>query len=255
MLFSLLYLLFKGFTVIRFAPAQLHSIIQNEIGESDYQVHEVDFYGIGIKSYVLITDNIIILDKVQPNPIERILFSSDIYEKSFELNLDNVFFKSIQVLNFKNSREQLYFCTKLGCGFIQLDGGYKVKPSINNSLTGIHNNYSDCTQNLEYSSNIGSITLSKLNAENDGLTYFIDDIHIVAYPTALDLSYIGNSTRYNICLFDFEPKYGTYYQGCFLSKYEHFPLLGEKNNLRAINTIPDEIKTLDWSDFEECVNI
>ena len=205
--FVYLYGLFTGTNRTKFAPQQISSFIEKEVGtgNSRYQVKKIDFHGFGIESVVillsaidnfengLLTDDttrgtaLYILDEVQPNPLQKFLFSEKLYEESFSLLPSSQpfdgsivsgphYFTSARIITDINGKESLFFCLVDACGIVRYyNGSYRIFPAV---IGG--DDY--CSIDIKHSSNLGEVRLTKVPSEARLIFDREDTLFYIAAP-------------------------------------------------------------------------
>lgn len=216
-LFLFLFQVVTGITRAKYAPAQITSAIEKEVGtgNTNYEVKKIDFHGFGTKSIVVLLNSVenfengettdettkgtalIVMDEIQPNPIEQFLFSEKLYSTSFKyLPSDSRFFTHSEVIQDSNGREVLVFCISNACGILHYSQGKYVIDSLISDSFGI------CAKDVE----IDSYRLSLI--PNESNLYFDEsgDIAYIATPISDDTKSIWNNSqlywersRFQIC--------------------------------------------------------
>jgi len=189
LVFLFAYQTISGIHRTKFSQQQLHSIIQEYLGDAraDYDLYKADFHGFGVESYVVVSRDqsqidsnkpktqpkLIVFDQIQPNPLEQFLFSEKLYQASFVMTLVpekeyDQDFENMEFIKYKNFRKRLAFCIGMfdkKCGFLQYNNGEYEVVSFADDLTEL------CTKSaLVNTVERGSVKLAQL--PSDSRLYF-----------------------------------------------------------------------------------
>jgi|GEM_PF-7101805 hypothetical protein len=221
-----------GINRTEFSSQQLINTIDSYVGDSNYKIYQLDFIGFGEKNYLLEIDNskriysldykrydvagnikFIVLQEVQKNPIQQLIFSSNIYNKAYEITFPESELTFSNVIHVDGNKDKYIFCIDRSyCGSIEYKKGFQVLPLFREDSEFCH-------KNLKYK----QVNLSRINVKGNTKPFFFfyeNKNMVVAYPIEFSGANLWSlSARFQFCPYNYP--YTEYIFNCFVTKEKY----------------------------------